>query len=264
MVIVPPPRPSITGGTLNGRVYGFGIFFSEILDAVLARTVRSSGSATAAAPSADTFSTSRRDKANVPMTSPIPSLYFAAVDIRRSAPCSGAVGGGWFSPQHRGMCLVRGYCPAPHGTPLVPVWTARVKSALPSGNDAVRSRVDRYGCPHAPRRTQVRSSSNPAFRNLPAGQGGLRHLRPRQRHGGRHCRVRRPCPGRLRARRRRSAPDHRRRHRHQDRDHRGCGDRRGWRSRRGAACTCWRCRRSSSASSSRSSSSSSRAATPLW
>ena len=76
MVIVPPPRPSITGGTVNGTVYGFGIFFSEILDAVLARTVRSSGSATAAAPNADTFSTSRRDKAKVPMTFPIPLLYF--------------------------------------------------------------------------------------------------------------------------------------------------------------------------------------------
>jgi hypothetical protein len=44
---------------VNGSVYGAGIFFDEILDAVLARTVRSKGRAGAAAPGTDTVSASR-------------------------------------------------------------------------------------------------------------------------------------------------------------------------------------------------------------
>jgi hypothetical protein len=75
MVSVPPPRPSRTGGVVKGSVYGAVIFFDEILDAVLARTVRSKGRASGAAPSADTVSASRRDMIARSMTLPIPTLY---------------------------------------------------------------------------------------------------------------------------------------------------------------------------------------------
>ena len=67
----PPPRPSITGGTANGSVYGAGSLLAAIWLTVLARTTRSSGSATAAAPSAENFNTSRRDTWASIMTYPL-------------------------------------------------------------------------------------------------------------------------------------------------------------------------------------------------
>ena len=114
IVSVPPPRPSITGGAANGSVYGFGILLDAILDAVLARTVRSNGNAIAAAPSADTFSASRRDIDGTPMASPIPPLYFS---VRRFAGRRGLdeplVGGR--CPQLRGMWLFEGVLSGPTG-----------------------------------------------------------------------------------------------------------------------------------------------------
>jgi hypothetical protein len=50
------------GGTTKSAGYGLGIRLAAIRDALLARTVCSNGRARAAAPSADTLSTSRRDR----------------------------------------------------------------------------------------------------------------------------------------------------------------------------------------------------------
>ena len=49
------------GGTANVRVYGAGSLLAAIWLTVFARTTRSRGSVSAAAPSAENFSTSRRD-----------------------------------------------------------------------------------------------------------------------------------------------------------------------------------------------------------
>jgi hypothetical protein len=65
-------------------VYGAGIFFDEVLDAVLPRTVRSKGRASAAAPGADTLSMSRR---YIPaMTPPVLELYLRERGSRLAAP----------------------------------------------------------------------------------------------------------------------------------------------------------------------------------
>ena len=57
-----------TGGTTNGATYGLGSRLAAIRDALFARTVCSNGNVSAAAPSADTLSTSRRDRLIEPMT----------------------------------------------------------------------------------------------------------------------------------------------------------------------------------------------------
>src|SRR6185312_12150871 len=55
----------------KSRVYGLGNLLAASRDALLARTIRSTGSVSAAAPNAENFSTSRRDTCASIMTYPL-------------------------------------------------------------------------------------------------------------------------------------------------------------------------------------------------